>query len=58
VTFPKLIVTGATASCPGLLPDPVNDTASVGTAPSAIRERLPLAFPLAVGVNTTLKVRL
>jgi hypothetical protein len=58
VTFPNANAPGATASCPGLVPAPVSETARLGTAPSAVKERLPLIFPLAAGVNTRLKVRL
>jgi len=58
VTFPKLRVPGATANWPGLAPVPASDTLRAGTDPSAVRERLPLAFPLVEGVNITLKVRL
>jgi len=53
VTLPKLRVPGATANWPGLAPVPASDTLRAGTDPSAVRERLPLAFPLVEGVNTT-----
>jgi hypothetical protein len=58
VTSPKVKVPGATASWPGLVPVPLNDNERLGTAPSAVSARLPLALPLVVGVNTTLNVRL
>ena len=60
VTFPKLRLTGLTASCPGVtvLPEPVSGIERLELAAFEVIERAPLTAPLDVGANATLKVKL
>ena len=58
VTLPKLRVVGLAVKAPGKTPVPVTGIVNVGLGAFEVRVTLPLAAPLAVGVNVTLNVAL
>ena len=55
-TLPKLIEDGLALTAPSATPVALSGTFRVGFEPSEVIERLPVADPLDVGVNFTLKV--
>jgi hypothetical protein len=56
VTVPKLRLAGLAPNVPAVVPVPVKGIARVGLGAFEVIVRLPLATPLAVGVNVTLKL--
>lgn len=55
-TLPKLIEVGLALTAPSTTPVALSGTFRVGFEPSEAIERLPVADPLDVGVNFTLKL--
>lgn len=56
VTVPKLRLAGLAPKVPAVVPVPVNGIVRVGLGAFEVSVRLPLAAPLAVGANVTLKL--
>ena len=57
-TLPKLKVVGLAATAPSAVPLPLRGILSVGFDPSDVMVTLPVALPVAVGANFTLKLTL
>jgi hypothetical protein len=57
-TFPKLIVAGETASCPGALPDPLSGMDSVGSEALELATMFPVTLPPVSGAKVTANVTL
>src|SRR5215471_17342062 len=58
VTLPKDKLAGLDATVPGAAPVPLSDTFTVGLEAFEVIARFPLAAPLELGANVTLKVAL
>jgi len=56
VTLPKLMLAGATASCPGATPVPLNAIEKFGLEPFEVTASVSLAAPATAGVKVTLNV--